>query len=117
QMTETVVDDLEAVEVEIERRESAAAGPCFELFETEPEPLHEDRTVAQACQRIEESRGAELLLCDRSLRRVGQRSGDAGRAATCGPPRNTAAQEPPAGAGLVAEQQRVVPGSRPAGGW
>ena len=57
-MTETVVDDLEAVEVEIERRESAAAGPFFELVEAAPEPLHENRAVAQPGQRIEESGAA-----------------------------------------------------------
>ena len=54
QVAEVVVDDLEAVEVEIERREWAAGAPLLELFEPAAEPLDEHGAVAQPGQRIEE---------------------------------------------------------------
>ena len=57
----------------------------------------------------------EPLLCDRPLRRVGQRSGDAGRAAAGAPHRDTAAQEPPVGAVLVADPVLVLKVIRLAG--
>src|SRR5437773_9429279 len=114
-MAETVVDDLEAIEIEIERRELAAAGPCFELVETAPEPLHEDRAVAKPGQRIEECGAGSRLLCDRSRRRIGQRSGDAGRAMAGASHRDTAAQEPPVGAVLVTDPMLVLEVIRLAG--
>ena len=107
-MAETVVDDLEAVEVEIERRESAAAAPLFELFEATPEPLHEDRAVAQPGQRVEKCGATGLLLSGRSLRRIGQRSCDAGRATADAPHRDTAAEEAPIRAVLVADPVLVL---------
>src|SRR5216684_956391 len=114
-VAEAVVDDLEAVEVEIERREPGAAGPLLDLVEPPPEPLHEDRAVAEPGQRVEESCAAEPILRDRSLRRVGQRSGDAGRAPTRASHRDTATQEPPVGAVLVAEPVLVLKEIRLAG--
>ena len=107
-MAETVVDDLEAVEVEIERRESAAAGPFLELFEAAPEPLDEDRAVAKPGQRIEESGAMKRLLCDRFLGRSGQRSCDAGRAPSCASHRDAAAQKSPVRAVLVADPMLVL---------
>ena len=108
QVAETVVDDLEAVEIEIQRGESAAGAPRLELVEAAPEPLHEDRAVAQPGQRVEEAGAAEPLLRDRLVGRVGQRSGDAGRAAAGASHRDTAAQEPPVGAVLVADPVLVL---------
>ena len=64
QVAETVVDDLEAVEIEIERREPAADAALLELFEAAAEPLDEHRAVAEPGQRIEESGAAQPLLCD-----------------------------------------------------
>ena len=46
QVAEAVVDDLEAIEVEIEHREPAAAAPLLELVEPASEPLDEHRAVA-----------------------------------------------------------------------
>ena len=115
-MAEAVVDDLEAVEVEIERRESAADAPLLELVEPAPEPLHEDRAVAQARSADRGIRRCcEPLLCDRSLRRVGQRSRDADRAPAGAAHRDTAAQEPPVGAVLVADPVLVLKVIRLAG--
>jgi len=71
-VAEAVVDDLEAVKIEIERRESAAAALCFELLEAASETLHEDGAVAKAGQRIAESRAAEALRFARSLGRRSQ---------------------------------------------
>ena len=107
-VAEAVVDDLEAVEVEIKRREPGAAGPLLDLVEPSPEPLHEDRAVAEPGQRVEEPGAAEPLLRDRSLRRVGHRSGDTGRAPACASHRDAATQEPPVGAVLVADPVLVL---------
>ena len=115
QVAEAVVDDLEAIEVEIEHREPVAAAPLLELLEPPPEPLHEHRAVAQPGQRIEEPGAAELLLCDRALGRVGQRSGDAGRrAGRRRAPRHrgtgTAGRcRPRGGSGARAESDSVLP--------
>ena len=68
QVAETVVDDLEAVEVEIQHREPAAAGPCLDRVEATPEPLHEDRAIAEPGQRIEDSGAADGLGGDRRAR-------------------------------------------------
>ena len=109
QVAKTVVDDLEAVEVQIERREWAAARRFFELFEAAPEPLHEDRAVAEPGQRIEEcgtcgAAPARSLApsCRSAIRRCG--SSDGRRSAH----RDTAAQEPPVGAVLVPDPVLVL---------
>ena len=57
----------------------------------------------------------ELLLCVASLRRIGQRSGDAGRAPARASHRDAAAQEPPVGAVLVADPVLVLKVIRLAG--
>ena len=69
QVAKAVVDDLEAVEIEIERRERAGGAPLLELLEPAPEPLHEHRAVAQPGQRIEKS-GALLAAADAIARSV-----------------------------------------------
>ena len=62
QVAETVVDDLEAVEIEIERREPAAGrAGALNSSRRRPEPFHEDRAVAQPGQRIGEPGAAERL--------------------------------------------------------
>ena len=88
QVPETVVDDLESVEIEIQHRERIAAAPQLELVEPAPEPLHEDPAVDQSGQRVEEADAAEPLLGNRLLGRIGERTGDA--AAACGPRLRTA---------------------------
>ena len=108
QVAEAVVDDLEAIEIEIEHREPAAAAPLLELVEPAPEPLDEHRAVAQPGQRIEEADAAQPLLRDRLLGRVGQRSGDADRRAGRAAHRDAAAQEPAVGAVLVADPVLVL---------
>ena len=77
QVAEAVVDDLEAIEIEIEDRERVADAPQPELLEAAAEALDEHRAVVQAGQRIEEADAAQPLLRDRLLGRVGQRAGDA----------------------------------------
>ena len=61
-MTEAVVDHLEAIEIEIQRREPVAALLALELGEPLSEPLHEHRAVAQPGERIAEAGVAQLLL-------------------------------------------------------
>ena len=77
QVAEAVVDDLEAIEIEVEHRERVADAPQPELLEAAAEPLDEHRAVVEAGQRIEEADAAQPLLRDRLLGRVGQRAGDA----------------------------------------
>ena len=77
QVAEAVVDDLEAVEIEVEHGERRARAAQLELFEPAAEPLDEHRAVVQPGQRIEEADAAQPLLRDRLLGRVGQRSGNA----------------------------------------
>ena len=75
-VAEAVVDDLEAIEVEIQHREPAAA-PLLVLGETPAEPLDERGAIQQPGQRIARAGTADLLLRDRTLRDVGERPGDA----------------------------------------
>ena len=80
EMAKAVVHHLEAVEVEIENRESSAAAMRpLEFLEPASEPVHEIRAIAQARQRIAEARAAKLLLCERVIGRIGQRSCNARR--------------------------------------
>ena len=76
QVSETVVDHLESIEVEIEHGESASPELFLELGEPPTQSLDEDRAVAEAGERIEEPGIAQPFLRDRLLRRVGQRAGD-----------------------------------------
>src|SRR4029453_15026567 len=62
QVSETVVDHLESIEVEIEHGESASPELFLELGEPPSQPLDEDRAVAEARQRIEEPGIAQALL-------------------------------------------------------
>ena len=99
QVTQAVVHELEAIEIEIERREPPAA-MLLEILEPLPEPLDEHRAVAQPRQRIAEP-AAQPVLRDRALG-VGHRSGD-----PRGPPlrvthRHTATEESAIRAVLVA---------------
>ena len=57
-MAEAVVDDLESIEVEVQRGESASAVP-LEFFESLAESLHKHRTVAQPGQWIPETKTAQ----------------------------------------------------------
>jgi len=107
-MAETVVDDFEAVEVEIERREPAADGIPFELVETAPEPFHEDGAVAKAGQRVEKCRDADRRGGNHLLSRIRQRSCNARRTPTGTPHRDTAAQKSPVGAVLVTDPVLVL---------
>ena len=75
-VAETVVDDLEAVQIEIEHGEAAAETAAPALVEPPPEPLDEHGAVGEPGQRIEEADAAEPLLRDRLLGRVGERPGN-----------------------------------------
>src|SRR5262245_31267291 len=108
QVSETVVDHLESIEVEIEHGESTPREPFLELGEPPSQPLDEDRAVAKARERIEEPGIAQPLLRDRLLRRVGQRAGDANGAAARAAHGHTAAQEPPVCAVLVTDAVLVL---------
>src|SRR5258708_24866278 len=79
QVAEAVVDDLEAVEIEVEGREPIAALLKLELGESLAEALDEHRAVAQAGQRIAEGGAPLLCLWRAMIRSVGERTGDAGR--------------------------------------
>ena len=59
-MAEAVVDDLESIEVEVQRREPASAVP-LEFFESLTEPLHKHRTVVQPGQWIPETKAAQQI--------------------------------------------------------
>jgi hypothetical protein len=100
---EAVVDDLEAIEVEVQHREPAARRSRLEFLQPLPEPLDEVGAVAQAGQRIDEHRVTQLLVGERAIRRVGQRSGDSRRLAPGAARRNPAAQETAIAAVLVAQ--------------
>ena len=75
-VAETVVDDLEPVEIEIEHREAVARAAAPALVEPPSEPLDEHGAVEETGQRIEEPDAAEPLLRDRLLGRVGERAGN-----------------------------------------
>ena len=108
QVAEAVVDDLEAIEIEIEDRERVADAAQPELFEPAAEALDEHRAVVEAGQRIEEADAAQPLLGDRLLGRVGQRAGDAHALAAAAADRDAAAQEAAIGAVLVADAVLVL---------
>jgi hypothetical protein len=115
QVAEAVVDDLEAIEVEIKRGEAAAAAALLEFLESAAEPFDEYGAVAQTGQRIAEPGAAQLLLGDRALGRVGQRAGDADRAPAGAAHRRAATQEAPIGSVLVTEPVLVMKMVRLAG--
>src|SRR4029453_4448830 len=107
-VAEAVVDDLEAVEIKIERGEPAVAAPLLEVVEPPAEPLNENGSIVETGQRVAEPVAAQPLLCSCSPRCGGQRPRDAGRAPACASHRNTAAQVPPVGAVLVPDSVLVV---------
>jgi hypothetical protein len=55
QVTKAVVDDLEAIEVEIEGGKQLGGAALLEVLETAAESFHEHRAVSQPRQRIEEA--------------------------------------------------------------
>ena len=76
-MAETVVDDLEPVQIEIQDRESVGDAAPLALVETASEPLDEHRAVEETGERILEADAPEALLCDGLLGRVSERACDA----------------------------------------
>src|SRR5205814_3729793 len=64
-VAEAVVDDLEAVEIEIQHREAAADPRTARFVEMPAEALDEDGAIAQAGQGIDEADAAQPLLRDR----------------------------------------------------
>ena len=102
-MAEAVVHHLEPIEVEVQHREPVFDPPSLEFLELLPELLDEHATVAQSGQGIAVPGTAKLLLFPRSLRRIGERSGDARRTPIRASQGNTPAHEPPVGAVLVAD--------------
>src|ERR1051326_5546850 len=71
-VAETVVDDLEAIEIEGEHGEAAARPAPAALVEPAPERLDEHRTVERAGQRILESHASQLFLRERLFGRIGR---------------------------------------------
>src|SRR5258708_34490837 len=93
-MAEAVVDDLEPVQIEVQNGEAIADPPAPALVEPPSEPLDEHRAIGESSQRIDETDGAEPLLRDRPLGRVGERSGNPIGVAAHPPYRHAAAEEP-----------------------
>ena len=108
QVAEAVVDDLEAIEIEVEDRERVADAAQPELFEPAAEAFDEHRAVVEAGERIEEADAAQPLLGDRLLGRIGQRAGDADALAAAAADRDAAAQEAAIAAVLVADAVLVL---------
>src|SRR5262245_46237954 len=102
-MAEAVVDQLEAIEIEIERRKAAAA-VRLEVLQALTQPLDEDGAVAQAGQRIAES---ALAIVRNRMLRVGERSGNPRGAPFRIAVRDASAQESQVGAVLVADAMVV----------
>ena len=78
QVAQAVVDHLEAIEVEIQRREGVSA-PVLEVLQPAPQALDEDRAVQQTGQRVAEHRVADPLLGALTIGLVGHRPADARR--------------------------------------
>ena len=111
QVAQTVVDDLEAIEVEVQHREPAAGGPCLDRVEAPPEAFHEDRAIAEPGQRVESSGAAKGIGPGWPRRRIGQvcqRACETRRAPARASRHDPAAQKQPVGAVLVANPVLVL---------
>src|SRR5258706_12932315 len=110
-MAKTVVDHLEAIEIQEENREALARAPPLVLLEPAAEDFEEVGAVAQPRQRVAEADGAQTLPVDDVIGDVRDRPRNpkAEPAAADGHP---AAQNPAVGAGLVANQLVVLDGLR-----
>ena len=110
EVAEAVVDDLEAIEIEIERRESAGrAAVALNSVEPASEAFHEDRAVARARSAdrgIRRCGAVRARSLARSCRSAILRCGSIAAAAPCD--RDAAAEEPPVGAVLVADPVLVL---------
>ena len=112
EVSEVVVDDLEAVEVEIQHGEQLAA-VLGEHGQPLPDLLHEDAPVDEPGQRVAGRGVADLLLGCRPLGDVGQRPREALRTPVRAWHRQGAAQAPPVGPVLVADSMLVLEDRRP----
>src|SRR6478672_8030209 len=91
-MSEAVVDDLEAVEIEVQHRETCSR-PFLEFGQPTAQPLDEHGAVAESGQWIEETGSLQTLAHNRLLCRVRQRSSHANGATTSTTHRDTAQEE------------------------
>ena len=101
QVTEAVVDDLEAIEIEIQHCKAAVDGTQLHLLEPATKTLDKYLAVEQPGQRVHDTDAAEPFLCDCLLGGVGQRAGDAVASTRRAFYRQAAAEEPPVGAILM----------------
>ena len=107
-VAETVVDDLEAVEIEVEDGEAVVNAAAPALVEPPAEPLDEHGAIGQAGQRVDEADAAQPLLRDRLLGRVGERPGDPIGLAALAAHGDAAAEEAAVDAVLVADPVLVL---------
>src|SRR5205085_139993 len=101
QVTEAVVDDLEAIQIEVQHCEAAVDRTQSHLFEPPTQALDEDLAVEQAGERVDDADTAEPFLCDRLLGGVGEGPGDAVAAPRRALHGQAAAEEAPVGAVLM----------------
>ena len=108
QVAEAVVDHLEPVEIEVQHGEPIAVAALLEVVQPPPESFHEQRTVPQARQRVQEPDPAQPLLRQHAFGRVGQRPGDSQRPLPCPAHRDAAAHEAAVTAVLVPQAVLVL---------
>ena len=85
--------NLEPVEVEVEHGEAIAVAALLEVVQPPAQAFHEQRTVPQARQGVQEPCPPQPLLREHAFGRVGQRPGDSQRPLPCPAHRDTAAHE------------------------